>query len=91
MARTYDACDGCRYDEMEALAKIATVNGRRVLGLPPAGKHRLLYPNLGVFAMPTSFIAQDIMAEHLLSHNAIVFLKDKPMRLRSWSGHSDLR
>ena len=33
--------------------------------------------------MPTSFIAQDIMAEHLLSHNAIVFLKDKPMRLRS--------
>ena len=26
---------GCRYDEMEALAKIATVNGRRVLGLPP--------------------------------------------------------
>ena len=22
--------------------------------------------------MPTSFIAQDIMAEHLLSHNAIV-------------------
>lgn len=33
--------------------------------------------------MPTSVIAQDIMAEHLLSHNAIVFLKDKPMRLRS--------
>ncbi|MVX57617.1 orotate phosphoribosyltransferase [Parasutterella muris] len=33
--------------------------------------------------MPTSFLAQDIMAEHLLSHNAIVFLKDKPMRLRS--------
>lgn len=33
--------------------------------------------------MPTSKIAQDIMAEHLLSHNAIVFLKDKPMRLRS--------
>ena len=33
--------------------------------------------------MPSSFIAQDIMAEHLLSHNAIVFLKDKPMRLRS--------
>ena len=26
---------GCRYDEMEALAKIATVNGRLVLGLPP--------------------------------------------------------
>lgn len=33
--------------------------------------------------MPTSVIAQDIMAEHLLVHNAIVFLKDSPMRLRS--------
>lgn len=26
---------GCRFDEMEELAKIATINGRRVLGLPP--------------------------------------------------------
>lgn len=41
--------------------------------------------------MPTSFIAQDIMAEHLLSHNAIVFLKDKPMQSSLGSGHSDLR
>lgn len=33
--------------------------------------------------MPSSMIAQDIMAEHLLCHNAIVFLKNSPMRLRS--------
>ncbi|WP_304407513.1 amidohydrolase family protein, partial [Turicimonas muris] len=26
---------GCRFDEMEELAKIATINGRKVLGLPP--------------------------------------------------------
>lgn len=33
--------------------------------------------------MATSFIAKDIMAEHLLVNNAIVFLKNKPMRLKS--------
>lgn len=33
--------------------------------------------------MPTSAIATDILAGHLLAHNAIVFLKDAPMRLRS--------
>ena len=33
--------------------------------------------------MATSFIAQDIIAEHLLVNNAIVFLKNSPMRLKS--------
>ncbi len=33
--------------------------------------------------MATSFIAKDIIAEHLLARNAIVFLKNQPMRLRS--------
>ncbi len=33
--------------------------------------------------MSSSQIATDIMAEHLLSHNAIVFLKNAPMRLKS--------
>ena len=41
--------------------------------------------------MPTSFIAQDIMAEHLLSHNAIVFLKVQAYASSLGSGHSDLR
>lgn len=33
--------------------------------------------------MATSFIAQDIIAEHLLVNNAIVFLKKSPIRLKS--------
>ncbi len=33
--------------------------------------------------MTTSFIAKDIIAEHLLARNAIVFLLNAPMRLKS--------
>lgn len=33
--------------------------------------------------MYQSFIAKDIIAEHLLSRNAVTFLMDKPMRLKS--------
>ncbi len=33
--------------------------------------------------MATSFIAKDIMAEHLLTRNAVEFLIDAPMRLKS--------
>ncbi len=33
--------------------------------------------------MATSFIAKDIIAEHLLARNAIVFLLNAPMRLKS--------